>query len=695
MPDHAEQALVLAPLGRDADIAARMLAEAGLSTRICADLVALRRELDIGAGFAVVTEEALAAANVAELAAWIDAQPEWSDFPFVLLTHRGGDLERNPRAARNLRMLGNVTFVERPFHPTTLVSLAEAALRGRRRQYEARLRLELLRDSEQQFRTLADSIPTLCWSAGPDGGITWYNQRWYDYTGTTPEQMTGWGWRLVHDPVVLPIVLERWQEAIASGDEFEMVFPLRGRDGSYRPFLTRVQPVRDGDGKVASWFGTNTDISAQRDAEETLRRLADELEERVEQRTREREQAQDALRQAQKMEAIGQLTGGVAHDFNNLLTVIRGSVDLLRREGLSEDKKQRYVEAIGSTADRATKLTGQLLAFARRQALTPQLFDTGQSLREVTSIVRTLTGSRVSLELDLPQQPVFTLADRGQFDTAIVNMAINARDAMNGEGTLRIAVASVSGVPSIRAHAPVVGEFVAVTIVDSGSGIAEADVERIFEPFFTTKGVGAGTGLGLSQVIGFAKQSGGDVRVASVPGEGTTFTLYLPRAPQNEAAVSEIVTEAPHENGTGTCVLVVEDNEQVGAFATQALRELGYDSVLASNAADALVELGRPGSRFHIVFSDIVMPGMSGIDLAAEIRRRHAGLPVVLTSGYSHVLAQDGGHGFELLHKPYSIEQLSRVLRKATAWGHASCRSPRTPGLTDDRGEAGPAVVGP
>jgi PAS domain S-box-containing protein len=348
MREWSEQAIILAPLGRDAAIAARMLAEAGIGSRICNELSRLRGELEQGAGFALVTEEALAGGDARSVAAWIEEQPEWSDFPFVLLTHRGGGLERNPGAVRNLKLFGNVTFVERPFHPTTLVSLAEAALRGRRRQYEARERLEQLRESERQFRTLADSIPTLCWSARADGSIFWYNQRWYDYTGTSPEQMEGWGWQSVHDPVWLPQVLERWRASIAQGDPFEMVFPLRAADGTFRPFLTRIQPVRDAAGQVVSWFGTNTDISAQRNAEDALRRLADELEERVEQRTREREAAQDALRQAQKMEAIGQLTGGVAHDFNNLLTVIRGSVDLLRRDDLSDAKRS----AISMQSDR-------------------------------------------------------------------------------------------------------------------------------------------------------------------------------------------------------------------------------------------------------------------------------------------------------------------------------------------------------
>ena len=367
------------------------------------------------------------------------------------------------------------------------------------------------------------------------------------------------------------------------------------------------------------------------------------------------------------MEAIGQLTGGVAHDFNNLLTVIRGSVDLLRREGLSEDKRLRYVEAIGSTADRATKLTGQLLAFARRQALTPELFDANESLHEVTDIVRTLIGSRIDLDLRFAPERLFVLADRGQFDTAIVNMAINARDAMSNEGTLTITVRGVRDIPSIRGHKAQSGDFVAVAIADTGSGIALEDVERVFEPFFTTKEVGSGTGLGLSQVIGFAKQSGGDIHVGSEPGRGTTFTLYMPRADASEGWVPKVDPVSRPDNGQGTCVLLVEDNEQVGTFATQALRELGYDSVHAANASQALDELAKGSGRFNVVFSDVVMPGMSGVELAAEIRRRYTHLPVVLTSGYSQVLADGVPHGLDLLHKPYSVEQLLMALRKATA----------------------------
>ena len=421
-------------------------------------------------------------------------------------------------------------------------------------------------------------------------------------------------------------------------------YRLRHKDGHYR-WLAWTGSFRD-----ERVYASGRDTTAQHEQAAVLAR------------------SEEALRQSQKMEAIGQLTGGVAHDFNNLLTVIRGSVDLLRRSDLTEAKRARYVEAIGDTADRAAKLTSQLLAFARRQALKPELFDVGASLTEVATMLGAITGARIALDLRVPEDAYFVVADRSQFDTAIVNMGINARDAMSGEGKLTISAGPVSGIPAIRSHPAIVGDFIAVTITDTGEGIAPDRIGRIFEPFFTTKGVGSGTGLGLSQAIGFAKQSGGDIRVDSVVGEGTTFTLYLPRAyPEGEARPQVSEDEEPC-NGEGICVLVVEDNEQVGQFATSALEELGFKSELATDGNRALELLAKQRDQHHIVFSDVVMPGMDGVELGQAVRRLYPGMPVILTSGYSHVLAQNGRHGFELLHKPYSVEQLSRVLRKAVAW---------------------------
>lgn len=476
-----------------------------------------------------------------------------------------------------------------------------------------------------------------------DGRILTVNPAWTDILGWSPEQIIGTDiFALIH-----PDDLERSRAAAAAIG-----------DGKHIPKIENRYRTSTGDYREIDW-------TAVSDGEFIHALGRDHTDEKRHGATLA--SAEEALRQSQKIEAIGQLTGGVAHDFNNLLTVIKGSVELLSRPGLSNEKRARYVAAIGDTADRAAKLTGQLLAFARRQALTPETFDLGASIAEVANIVRTLTGSRIELETLAPREQIFVLADRSQLDTAIVNMAINARDAMNGEGRLTIATGAVSGIPAMRAHPAVPGDFVAVTIADTGAGIEPGQVAQIFEPFFTTKGVGEGTGLGLSQVLGFAKQSGGDIKVDSQPGAGTTFTLYLPRAYPDAPAVG--VDDAVAQiDGDGVCVLVVEDNSGVGEFATQALRELGYHSVLAPDAAHALAELKRDCSRFHVIFSDVVMPGMSGLELGAKVRENHPDIPVILTSGYSHVLAQNGAHGFELLHKPYSIEQLSRVLRKAVAW---------------------------
>jgi signal transduction histidine kinase/ActR/RegA family two-component response regulator len=407
---------------------------------------------------------------------------------------------------------------------------------------------------------------------------------------------------------------------------------------------------------------------AERDLRSTLQGMNAALECRVAERTLELSQAQDALVQSQKMEAIGQLTGGVAHDFNNLLTIIRSSTDFLRRPDLPEERRRRYLDAVSDTVERAAKLTAQLLAFARRQALKPEVFEAGERLRGVAQMLDSLTGARIQIVTQIPNTPCLVKADASQFETALVNLVVNARDAMEGEGTLTIALACGRPMPAIRAHAGSSSSFVTVAVSDTGQGIPRDQIARIFEPFFTTKEIGKGTGLGLSQVIGFAKQSGGDVDVASVVGRGSTFTLYLPQADADAA----VEGAAPEPEGQAwehgdQCILVVEDNVEIGRFCTQILHDFGYGTVLTQTAEAALAEVEAVPFRFDAVFSDVVMPGMGGIELAKRLRELHPEMPVVLTSGYSHVLAQDGAHGFAFVRKPYSAEQVGKVLREATA----------------------------
>ncbi len=379
----------------------------------------------------------------------------------------------------------------------------------------------------------------------------------------------------------------------------------------------------------------------------------------------ERRQGEEALRQSQKMEAVGQLTGGVAHDFNNLLTIIRSATDFLRRRDLPEQRRRRYVDAISDTVERASKLTAQLLAFARRQPLKPQVFNVGAQVENVAQLIRPLVGNRIQIDVDIGDSGTFSIADIAQFETAVINLAINARDAMDGEGRLTISVRKVSMIPALRGQPARRGDFIAVSIDDIGTGIAPQHLAAIFEPFFTTKEVGKGTGLGLSQAFGFAKQSGGDIAVASRLGEGASFTIYLPQAAAPKEPEAAKAASEPAATGRGYRVLVVEDNDDVGIFSTELLEDLGYEVRRVADANAALAILANDEFAVDLVFSDVIMPGMNGVELASIVRERYPGLPVVLTSGYSNVLAENAHRGFELIQKPYSVEQLSRILRKA------------------------------
>ncbi len=497
---------------------------------------------------------------------------------------------------------------------------------------------------EEDFATAA-AERDLLWEASPDllvvldadGVIQQVNPAWAAILGHGDDGLIGRSLVELAHPEDRPVMAQAIADAAAGPIE-----TIRNRyahaDGGWRWMAWVAGPARN------RIYATGRHVTAEKEAEETLR------------------QTEEALRQSQKVEAVGQLTGGVAHDFNNLLTVIQGSVDLLKRPGLSDDRRRRYIDAIADTTERATRLTAQLLAFARRQTLQPQVFDASESVAALGDMLRTLSGSRIVLTLEHCDDDCCVNADPSQFDTAIVNMAVNARDAMDGEGHLTIAVSPADHMPAVRNHPRVDGAMVRVAIRDTGSGIPADRIEQIFEPFFTTKAVGHGTGLGLSQVFGFAKQSNGGVIVESEVGVGTTFTLYLPRVAADSGVQRGSTETDARRLPPGSCVLVVEDNAEVGRFATQALTELGYESVWASNADAAMTQIGGAGHRFAVVFTDVVMPGRSGIELAAAIRERWPGMPVVLTSGYSHVLAQQGTGGHVLLQKPYSIEQLARAL---------------------------------
>jgi len=536
------------------------------------------------------------------------------------------------------------------------------------------------REAERRFTTLTDALPGLVFVTDTDGHNVQVNGFFQRYTGRSSADLLGDRWLEVIHPDDRARAGERWSRAVTEGELYEASHRFRREDGAYRTFSCRAVPERDDEGRLLRWLGTCIDVESQVQAQGALERLNLALEHKVtesasdlssavaqlEAEMAERRRAEDALHQAQKMEAIGQLTGGVAHDFNNLLTVITSSVDLLRRGGLSEDRQRRYLDAIAETAGRAAKLTAQLLAFARRQPLQPEQFDAGERLQAISTMLKTIVGTPVQVETHVDPDLWTVCADPNQFEIAIVNMAVNARDAMPRGGQLTLSARNVDTVPATRAHGPVNGRFVALAVTDSGTGMSPETVQHIFEPFFTTKDVGKGTGLGLSQVHGFAKQSDGEIGVESELGRGTTFTLYLPHSDGLPEAPS---ITAPHPqpaaHGDRQMVLVVEDNQLVGEFAAHILQDLGYETRWAENAPAALQCLADHPGRFDVVFSDIVMPGMNGIELATKLRDEMPDLPVVLTSGYSDVLARTGAGGFPLLQKPYSTENLARALRDA------------------------------
>jgi PAS domain S-box-containing protein len=518
----------------------------------------------------------------------------------------------------------------------------------------------VLAEKRIQSSLAIQTVGIIYW--GPTFGLTQVNDAFLRMTGFTREEALGLTWQDLTPMEFWPESEQAVHQVNILGEAVPYEKQYYRKDGSR--WWGLFAPRRVSPEEVVEFV---LDVTERREAEAKLRRLNETLESRVLEEVTARLRTEEALRQSQKLEAIGQLTGGVAHDFNNLLTVIRGSAEMLRRADLPEGKRARYVEAINDTAERATKLTGQLLAFSRRQALRPEVFSVDARVEAVTEMLGAVVGAQVELQAHTDCGICYVEADPTQFDTALVNMAVNARDAMDGAGRLTLRVEAAASVPKVRGHGAADGEFVAISVHDTGSGIPADQLAQIFEPFFTTKEVGKGTGLGLSQVYGFVKQSGGEVSVESEIGAGTTFTLYLPRVEAQEAEKRPQAT-ADAQKGRGH-VLVVEDNEQVGAFSTQLLSELGFETTWAPNADAALKFISRNPKPFSAVFSDVVMPGMNGVDLAREIRRRVPDLPVVLTSGYSHVLAEEGTHGFELLNKPYSIDDLTRVLRRAISGG--------------------------
>ena len=631
IPGLSERALILAPRGRDALVAADMLRETGIEATVCRDIPALVAGLRKGAGFALVTEEALLSSDLRALHEWLGQQPEWSDFPFVLLTVRGGGIERNPSAARHLETLGNVTFLERPFHPTTLVSLAQAALRGRRRQYEARARMIELRENEARYRTLFETMDegfcVIRFIDGPRGPMSDYvhveaNRAYERHAGF--DNVVGRKLRdMVGDEAEGWLTLYR--DVLLSGEPLRFERRLEATDRVLELAAFRVEPPERRE--VAVIF---QDVTERHRAETALLDLNSTLERRVEQEVDAREAATAQLREAQKLETLGQLTGGLAHDMNNLLTPILGTLDLLDRR-YSDPRAARAIERALQAAERAKTLVSRMLGFARRQTLETHALNLGELLEGMREIVVSSVGSTVRIEADIPRTLPPVLVDANQLELAVLNLCINARDAMSEGGRITLDAAIAGHLPPSLAARP--EGYVRLKVRDTGSGMDAQTLAKAIEPFFSTKDVGKGTGLGLSMVHGFALQSGGAFVLESRPGEGTSAELYLPVSREQ----AELTAGEEPRAGAAVVsrkVLVVDDEPLVRMGTADMLEEMGHEVLEATNGAEALMILDQ-NPDVDAVVTDFTMPQMNGAQLARLVREREDPLPVLLITGYA------------------------------------------------------------
>ena len=493
-----------------------------------------------------------------------------------------------------------------------------------------------LLEAERRFRILIQGVTDYAiYMLDPEGQVTNWNSGAERIKGYSPEEIIGQHFSRFYTPEDFDSgVPGQALETARSTGRYEAEGWRVRKDGSRFWASAVIDAIYDEDGKLIGFAKITRDMTEKREAQNRL------------------DESREQLFRSQKMEALGQLTGGLAHDFNNLLTAILGASELALRNIDNPDKVRRMLDGVRGSAQRGASLTKQLLAFARAQQLEIQQIDLKHFFGEVATLLRPSLRSNIELVTEVSDQLWPIDADSGALELAILNLAFNARDAMEDGGTLKISAHNLvlHGKPDgLR------GEHVALQVADTGHGMSPEVMERVFEPFFTTKSFGEGTGLGLSQLFGFAKQIGGGVTVASTLGKGATFTLYLP-ASRGESA-SENRNNADKALGR---VLIVEDDRLVAELAAGMLDELGFECTVAHSAKEALERLAG-GEKPKLVFTDIVMPGgLSGIELARKVRDRFPELPILLTTGYSEQVG--GSHGFPVLQKPYEMTSLATAL---------------------------------
>ncbi|MCD7108101.1 ATP-binding protein [Rhizobium sp. DKSPLA3] len=677
--DRVATVLVLAPAGRDAQIAAALLVEAGMASVSAETMVQFVEKLGEEVAFGVITEEALRSADLKALSGWISTQPSWSDLPFIVLTQRGGGPERNPAAARLSEVLGNVSFIERPFHATTFVSVARTAMRGRRRQFEARLRMQALDDGERRLATALEAGRLGAWELDLETKTLTTSVMCRSIFGRGASET------LSYEELIASIhpedrarMLDAVGKTIETGQDYSIEYKVVWPDGTLHWAEIRAQVYRDRTGRPVKLVGVSADITERRRVEDQQRQINETLEERVTKRTAEleeahavvmsevaqREKAEEQLRQALKMEAIGQLTGGVAHDFNNLLMAVLGNLELLRKHVDGDAKAVRLIDGAVQGARRGASLTQRLLAFARRQDLQVGPVDLRKLVSEMEDLLRRSVGSAITLQSEIADDLPPAEADSNQLELALLNLVVNARDAMPDGGTITIRL-DVEDRPTAT-DVLSAGRYLMLSVTDTGIGMEPETLRKAIDPFFSTKELGKGTGLGLSMIHGLAIQLKGALQLSSRPGHGTTAVLRLPVARASDIAEKapppEVPTIEKSERSEALRILMVDDDALIAMSTVDMLEDLGHSVVEANSGRQALGVL-EGGDAFDLMITDFSMPGMNGAELARQALALRPDLRILIATGYAELPA-----GTELniprLGKPYSQDQLATEIAK-------------------------------
>jgi signal transduction histidine kinase len=684
--------LISAPYGRDAESVSALLRANGYEAGVCATLVELADSFDEHVGAILVTEEALAT-DLGPLHRALEGQPAWSDIAFILLAGRQAS-RHLPADAIRRRLpdsATNVVLLERPLSTESMISAVASAMRARQKQFQMRDRVAELDSERRRLSTLLENLPVGVAFVNPAGETLLANPafRRFSPEGTIPSLNSD-----AHS---------RWEASDQKGrkigrSDFPGARSLRGELVQGMEFLyhapeetdvwARVSgvPLHGQDGAVIGAISVIVDIDEQKRGQQALAEAARNLEAQVAARTadlegalerlrteaEDRERAEAALRQSQKMEAVGQLTGGIAHDFNNMLTGVIGALDIMKRRIAANryDDLGRFMDAASASAQRAASLTARLLAFSRRQSLDSRAMDINGLIVSLEELLHRTMSERIDVSIAPAKDLPACIADANQLENAVLNLAINARDAMPDGGKLTIETRSVElddryclAHPGARP-----GRYVVIAVSDTGVGMDQATIDKVFDPFFTTKPIGQGTGLGLSMVYGFAKQSNGQVRIHSALGAGTTVSIFLPAAEEPVAAEAPAGDGQIHQ-GAGQSVLLVEDDEAVRLLVRDVLEELGYKTFEAAEPQRA-TELLASGQRFDLMVSDVGLPGMNGRQLAEVARQYHPDLPILFVTGYAENAATRAdflGTNMAMITKPFQIESLSMKISEMLA----------------------------